>query len=122
MDAQLPLQALDMALGQRQILEGLIHHSDRGSQYCSNVYVERLRSRGASIRMSTPGQPTDNAFAESFFKTVKCEEVYVPSIEPSRRRQPRLQKFLEDVYNAKRLHSSFDYVLPDEYELEFSMC
>jgi len=75
MDAQLPLQALEMALAQRQVPAGLIHHSDRGRQYCSNVYVERLLDVGASISMSTPGQPTENAFAESFFKTVKWEEV-----------------------------------------------
>jgi putative transposase len=70
MDAQLPLQALEMALAQRQVCAGLIHHSDRGRQYCSNGYVERLLNVGASISMSTPGQPTQNAFAESFIKTL----------------------------------------------------
>src|SRR5215472_330524 len=70
-DAQLPLQALEMALAQRVVSAGLIHHSDRGKQYCSNVYVQRLLDVGATISMSTPGQPTENAYAESFFKTLK---------------------------------------------------
>jgi transposase InsO family protein len=68
---------LVMALAQRVVSAGLIHHSDRGRQYCSNVYVERLLDVGAYISMSTPGQPTENAFVESFIKTLKCEEVYV---------------------------------------------
>jgi putative transposase len=121
MDAQLPLQALDMALVQRQIPIGLIRHFDRGRQYCSNVYVERLLSVGARLSMSIPGQPTENAFAESFFKTLKCEEVYVHQYRTFEEAQASLQTFLEDVYNAKRLHSSLDYVPPDEFELKYSM-
>ncbi len=76
-DTQLPLQALEMALAQRAVPAGLIHHFDRGRQFCSNVYVDRLLDVGANISMSTPGQPTENACAESFIKIVKCEEVYV---------------------------------------------
>ncbi len=76
-DAQLPLQALEMALAQRVVPTGLIHHFDRGRQYCSHAYVERLLDVGANISMSMPGQPTENASVESFIKTVKCEEVYV---------------------------------------------
>jgi putative transposase len=121
-DAQLPLQALDMALAQRQVPVGLIHHSDRGRQYCSNVYVERLLSIGACISMSAPGKPTDNAFAESFFKTVKYEEVYVHQYRTFEEAQAHLQTFLEDIYNAKRLHSSLDYVPPDEFEVNFTTC
>src|SRR6266566_1855322 len=122
MDAQLPLQALEMALAQRQVSVGLIHHSDRGRQYCSNVYVERLLSVEANISLSTPGQPTENAFAESFFKTVKWEEVYLHQYQNFEEAQASLQTFLEDVYNAKRLHSSLDYVPPNEFELNCSMC
>jgi putative transposase len=121
-DAQLPLQALEMALAQRQVPIGLIHHSDRGRQYCSNAYVERLLDVGATISMSTPGQPTENAFAESFIKTLKWEEVYLHNYQTFEEAQARLQTFLEDVYNAKRLHSSLDYVPPDEFELKYSMC
>jgi putative transposase len=77
MDSSLPLQALEMALAKRQVAPGLIHHSDRGRQYCSFAYVNRLRSVGIRISMSAPGQPTENARVESFFRTVKCEEVYL---------------------------------------------
>jgi putative transposase len=80
--------------------------------YCSFAYVQRLQSVGAQISMSAPGQATENARAESFFKTVKYEEVYVH----------RYQTFLEDVYNAKRLHSSLDYVPPDEFEENYLTC
>ncbi len=121
-DAQLPLQALEMAIAQRVIPAGLIHHSDRRRQYCSHTYVERLLDIGANISMSTPGQPTENAFAESFIKTIKCEEVYVHQYQTFEEAQASLQAFLEDVYNAKRLHSSLDYVPPDEFELEYALC
>ena len=101
---------------------GLIHHSDRGRQYCSHAYVERLLDVGANISMSTPGQPTENAFAESFIKTVKCEEVYLHQYRTFEEAQESLQTFLEDVYNAKCLHSSLDYVPPDEFELKYALC
>ena len=121
-DAQLPLQALEMALTQRQVPMGLIHRSDRGAQYCSHAYVERLLDVGASISMSRPGQPTVNAFAESFFKTVKYEEVYLHQYQTFEETHTRLQTFLEDLYNTKRLHSSLDYVPPDEFEFTYAMC
>jgi putative transposase len=72
--------------------------------------------------MSAPGQVTENAWAESFFKTVKCEEVYVHKYQTFEEAQAHLQTFLEDVYNAKRLHSSLDYVPPDEFEANFLTC
>jgi putative transposase len=72
--------------------------------------------------MSTPGQPTENAYAESFIKTRKWEEVYLHQYHTFEQAQARLQTFLEDVYNAKRLHSSLDDVPPDEVELKYSMC
>lgn len=76
-DAQLPLQALELALTQRQPPPGLIHHADRGRQFCRDVYVKCLLRVGADISMSAPGRATDHALAESFFKTVKYEEVSV---------------------------------------------
>ena len=72
--------------------------------------------------MSAPGHPTENARAEGFFKTVKCEEVYVHKYQTFEEAQASLQTFLEDVYNAKRLHSSLDYVSPDEFEANLLMC
>lgn len=122
MDSSLPLQALEMALGERQIPAGLIHHSDRGRQYCSFAYVNRLDSLGIHVSMSTPGKPTENARMESFFKTVKCEEVYLHQYQTFEEAQVRLQTFIEDVYNAKRLHSSLDYVPPDEFEAHSLKC
>jgi len=81
--------------------------------------VERLLAIGANISMSTPGQPTENAFAESFLKTLKCEEVSLSQYQTFDEAQAHLKTFLEDVYNAKRLHSSLDYVPPDEFELKY---
>ena len=72
--------------------------------------------------MSAPGQPTENARVESFFKTVKCEEVYLHHYQTFEEAQARLQTFLEDVYNARRLHSSLEYVPPDEFEAKYLMC
>jgi putative transposase len=111
-----------MALAQRHVTSGLIHHSDRGRQYCSFAYVNRLRSVGIQISMSVPGHLTQNARMESFLKTVKCEEVYVHHYHTFEEAQARLQTFLEDVYNAKRLHSSLEYVPPDEFEAEYLTC
>lgn len=121
-DAQLPLQALEMALAQREVPIELIHHSDRGRQYCSHLYVEHMLEVGVNISMSTPGQPTENAFAESFIKTVKCEEAYLHQYRTFEEAQACLQSLLEDVYNAKRLHSSLDYVPPDEFEAQCLKC
>lgn len=106
-----------MALQEREVGPGLIHHSDRGRQYCSQLYVKRLQSIGARISMSAPGQVTENARAESFDLTVKYEEVYVHCYQTFEEAQAHLQTFLEEVYNAKRLHSSLGYVPPDEFEL-----
>jgi transposase InsO family protein len=72
--------------------------------------------------MSVPGQPTQNARAESFFKTLKYEEVYVHHYQTLEEAQAHLQTFLEDVYNAKRLHSSLEYVPPDEFEADYLKC
>ena len=76
-DAQLAIDALDRALTAREVSPGLIHHSDRGVQYASTAYVQRLQSIGARVSMSAVGNPYDNAKAESFFKTLKIEEVYL---------------------------------------------
>jgi hypothetical protein len=111
-----------MALAGRQVTSGLIHHADRGRQYGSFAYVNRLQSVGIQISMSVPGQPTQNARAESFFKTLKGEEVYVHRYQTFEEAQAHLQTFLDDVYNAKRLHSSLEYVPPDEFEANHLKC
>jgi putative transposase len=81
-DTHLALGALEQALATRDVRPGLIHHSDRGVQYASIAYVERLQSVQAYISMSAVGNPYDNAKAESFFKTLKQEEVYVRTVQP----------------------------------------
>jgi transposase InsO family protein len=115
-DSQLTLAALNHAIALRQPEPGLIHHSDRGVQYASTAYVERLTSIGARISMSGKGNPYDNAKAESFFKTLKREEVHLNHYETFDDAEAQIGRFIDDVYNLKRLHSSLGYVPPAEYE------
>ena len=115
-DANLALGALEMALATRSIAPGLIHHSDRGVQYASTAYVERLVGIQALISMSAVGNPYDNAKAESFFKTLKREEVYLKQYQTFAEAQANIAHFIEDVYKRKRLHSSLGYVPPVEFE------
>jgi putative transposase len=115
-DAPLTLAALRMALQERGLVEGCIHHSDRGVQYACHAYVEELEAAKMRISMARKGNPYDNAAAESFMKTLKYEEVYLwdyHSVEDVKRRLPY---FLQAVYNHKRLHSSLGYVTPEEFE------
>jgi len=117
-DSSLTLAALDMALAARRIEpgSGLVHHSDRGVQYASSAYVERLESVGALPSMSAKGNPYDNAKAESFFKTLKREEVYLKEYRKFGEAEANIGQFIEDVYNQKRLHSSLGYLPPAEFE------
>lgn len=118
--AELPLAALQMALRER--LAGsdphhLVHHSDRGTQYASDLYTGLLTQHGISISMSRAGNPYDNAFAESFIKTLKYEEVNLYDYEVMDDAVAGIGHFIEQVYNAKRLHSSLGYLTPIEFEL-----
>jgi putative transposase len=117
-DAKLALSALDMALVDRKDMgiSDLIHHSDQGVQYASWNYVNRLKEYGINISMSRRGNPYDNAFAESFIKTLKYEEVYLWEYETFDEAHKNIKKFLEVVYNKKRVHSSIGYVTPEEFE------
>ena len=117
---ELPLQALEMAIADRQPGPGLVHHSDRGFQYTSHAYRNRLAEIGAQSSMSTKGNPYENAQAESLMKTIKVEEVYLTSYRDFADAQAHLDTFLREVYNAKRLHSSLDYLSPDEFEASLS--
>jgi putative transposase len=114
--AQLAIQALEHALAERPVSASLIHHSDRGVQYCSSEYVELLRSKGIRISMSRTGNPYDNAMAESFMRTLKCEEVYLHNYRDREDALQHIQQFLESIYNCQRLHSSLGYVTPAAYE------
>ena len=119
-DTQLALGALEQALATRDVRPGLIHHSDRGVQYASTAYVERLLSVQAQISMSAVGNPYDNAKAESFFKTLKQEEVYLKQYQTFEEAESNIGQFIEDVYNTKRLHSSLGYVPPIEFEMAYA--
>ena len=119
-DAGLCLNALRMALKQRQPKPGLVHHSDRGVQYCSKEYTELLTQHGITISMSRKGNPYDNAYAESFMKTLKYEEVHLNEYENMAQARSRIANFLEDVYNHKRLHSALGYMPPAEFEQNLS--
>jgi putative transposase len=114
-DTELCLAALQMALEARPARD-CIHHSDRGVQYASARYVALLRKHGLQISMSAKGNPYDNAFMESFYKTVKYEHVHLWNYETYEDVIERLPFFLEEVYNRKRLHSSIGYVPPAEFE------
>lgn len=116
----LVIEALSMAIIQRKHIgfSNLIHHSDRGVQYASEEYVKMLNAHGIKISMSRSGNPYDNAFAESFNKTLKVEEVYINEYETFEEAYKNIKHFIELVYNKKRLHSSIGYVPPEEFEKE----
>lgn len=115
-DSQLTLAALELAVRQRQPAPGLIHHSDQGVQYASAAYVERLAGLGAQISMAAVGNPYENAKAEAFFKTLKTEEVYLHDYRSMEEAEANIGRFIEEVYNTKRLHSSLGYRPPVEFE------
>ena len=119
-DSQLTLDALEMAIESRQHLgfSELVHHSDRGVQYASQAYINRLNDFGILVSMSGKGNAYDNAFAESFMKTLKVEEVYIKEYETLEDAYTNIKQFIELVYNEKRLHSSIGYVPPAEFEAE----
>jgi transposase InsO family protein len=116
--AELALRALDRALADRPVRPGIVHHSDRGVQYCSSGYVQRLRNHGFAISMSRSGNPYENARAESFIKTLKCEEVYLRQYRDAEEARASIGHFIEEVYNRKRLHSALGYTAPEAFEAE----
>ena len=116
LEDDLALEALRQALQQRRPAPGLVHHSDRGVQYASRQYTALLEAHNITISMSRKGNPYDNAIAESFMKTLKYEQVYREDYEDLREARASIQRFLEQVYNEKRLHSALGYLPPAEFE------
>lgn len=112
------LQALDVAVKKYAPPEGIIHHSDRGVQYACFDYVGYLEKHKFRISQSRIATPEDNAFIESFFKTMKKEEVYFKDYKTMKDVVKNLPRFIDEVYNTKRLHSSLGYKTPSEFERE----
>lgn len=119
-DTQLTLAALERALSTRAPRPGLIHHSDQGVQYASDAYVNRLDRAGIQVSMAALGNPYENAKAERFFRTLKEEEVYLNQYDSFSDAEQHIGRFIADVYNAKRLHSSLGYLPPAEFEAVYA--
>jgi len=116
LEDDLTIAALEMAFRRRTPPQGLTHHSDRGAQYASNDYTGLLKKHGVRISMSRSGNPYDNATCESFMKTLKYEEVYRQEYRDLADARTCIERFLEKVYNGKRLHSALGYRPPVEFE------
>ena len=115
-DRKLALDALRMALAQRRPQPGLIHHSDRGSQYASADYQQLLARHGLRASMSRRGDCWDNAVAESFFASLKLELVYQIQWRTRAEARTAVFEYLELFYNRRRRHSSLGYLSPLEFE------
>jgi len=113
---QLVLDALEMAVGLRRPGPGLIHHSDRGVQYACGDFQKLLKRHGMVPSMSRKGNPYDNAVAESFFRTLKVELVYLRRFRTRAEAKAAIVEYVELFYNRWRRHSSLDYLSPAEYE------
>lgn len=115
--AEIVYAALESAWSSRRPAPGLIFHSDRGSQYCSGTVIGLARDTyGMEISMSRKGNPYDNAIAESFFKTLKDEEIYLMDVPTFAELGRRLPEYIDRIYNTERLHSALGYLPPVEFE------
>jgi putative transposase len=115
-DQQLTLTAVAMAVRQRQVRPGLIHHSDQGAQYSCGAYQQQLSRFGITPSMSRKGNCYDNAVAESFFSTLKNELIHHQRYHTREEASREIFAFIEGFYNRQRLHQSLGYLSPLEFE------
>lgn len=118
MHAEIVTSAIDMALKRQGLTaaEGLVTHSDRGCQYASDEYRNKLAAHGVKASMSRKGNCYDNAYVESFFRTLKVELIYTRKFKTREEAKSAIFEFIEVWYNRQRLHSSLDYMAPEHYE------
>jgi transposase InsO family protein len=112
----LTVTALEMALRQRPVVAGLLHHSDRGSQYCSDEYRKLAKARGFVLSMSGRGNCYDNAMVETFFKTLKAELVWRTVFRSRTEATAAIGRYIDGFYNAVRRHSALDFISPLQFE------
>jgi len=116
---KLAITALKMAIATRNT-DNLIHHSDQGWQYAAKEYVELLQKAGVQISMTETGEPTQNGYAERLMRTIKEEEVNLTEYEDFHDCYQNIDRFLNDVYMYKRVHSSLGYLTPVEFEYNWN--
>jgi transposase InsO family protein len=119
-DRELVLEALRDAVGRRVPNAGLMHHSDRGSQYASGDYQDALAKLGVVCSMSRKGNCWDNAVAESFFATLKTECVYTRRFATRAEARETIFEYIEVFYNRRRRHSTIGYLSPVDFEMQFN--
>ncbi|MBY0095558.1 IS3 family transposase [Mesobacillus maritimus] len=119
MKKELTLQALNMAIISRQPPEGVIHHSDRGSQYCSNDYIDALKEHKMQISMSRKGDPYDNACIESFHATIKKDLIYRRRFTTRAEAIKAINFYISNFYNEKRKHSTLGNCSPNQFENKY---
>lgn len=122
MHAEMVTSAIDMALRRQQLMcaRNLTAHTDRGCQYASDEYRKKLDAHNITASMSRKGNCYDNAYVESFFRTLKVEMIYTKKFKTRQEARAAIFEFIEVWYNRQRLHSSLDYMTPEQYEAKQS--